>query len=116
MAQPVSAMSELPSDTRALRREVYAGLLAFVVGFGATLAALEWSIVHFVEPDTHWWEILHVLFGVLMISVLGGLALAAAVVNALNWIHHRRGMYRCLYCGRPLKRANAPCDCRRQTL
>jgi hypothetical protein len=108
-------MSRLPPDTKALRREVYAGLLAFVVGFGATLALLEWLIVHFVEPDTRWWEILHALFSILMISVIGGLALAAGVVWTLSWIHHCCGMYRCLFCGRPLKHASVPCDCRRQT-
>jgi len=69
-------MSNLPPETKALHREVYAGLIAFVVGFFVTLAALEWLLVRLVDPDTRWWQILHFSISATIISVIGGLALA----------------------------------------
>jgi hypothetical protein len=106
-------MSNLPPDSKALRREFYAGLAAFVVGFVVTLGVLGWLIVRFVGSDG-WWDVLHACLEALLIAVLGGLGLAVGVVCTLSWFHHRRGVYRCLFCGQPLKRAGAICDCRRE--
>jgi hypothetical protein len=106
-------MSVLSPDSKALRREVYAALLAFVVGFVGTLVAVGWLIVRFVASGG-WWDILHACLEALLIAVLGGLGLAAGAVCALSWVHHRLGIYRCLFCGKPLKGAGIICDCRRE--
>jgi hypothetical protein len=47
---------------------------------------------------------------VLEFSLLGGFALGAIVVVQLNRWHYYRGIYRCNFCGRPLKRGTA-CQC-----
>jgi hypothetical protein len=104
-------MSVLSPDSKALRREVYAGLIAFVVGFVGTLVVLELLIVRFVAG---WWDVLHACLEALLIAVLGGLGLAVGAVCALSWVHHRLGIYRCLFCGKPLKCAGIICDCRRE--
>ena len=103
-------MNSLPSDTRAMRREIFAAFIAFFVGFVAALVALGWLIQHFVSPESRWWEILHMGISSILISVLVGLACAALVVLLLNRYHYWRGYYLCRFCGRPLKRPGK-CDC-----
>lgn len=106
-------MRNLPQDTIAFRREICVGIIAFGVGFVASLAGLRWLIVRFVPGDAHWWEILHMCINAFLISVvIGGLGFAALSVRALNWYHYKRGFYRCPYCGRGLKSVSAFCDCR----
>ena len=104
-------MSNLPPETKALQRQVYAGLIAFVVGFFVTLAALEWLMVRLVDPDTRRWQILHFSISAIIISGVGGLALAAGTACALSWFHYWRGVHRCRFCGRPLKGVGVLCDC-----
>jgi hypothetical protein len=104
-------MSNLPPEARALRRELYAGLIAFVVGFVGVLAALGWLIARVVAPDARWWDILHVSINAILFSLLGGGCCAAAAMWALDRVHHWRGIYRCPYCDKPLKGIGIPCDC-----
>jgi hypothetical protein len=105
-------MSNVPPDSMAMRRELLVGLIAFVVGFVVTLATLTWLIVNFVLPEARWWDVLHMCINALMISVIfGGLGSAALSVWVLSWYHHRRGFYRCRFCGRPLKGVATLCDC-----
>lgn len=104
-------MNNLPPETKALRLEIVAGLIAFVLGFIGALIAAGWLITHFVEPDTPWWQILHTSVSAIIIAVLAGLALAAATVIALSRYHYWRGVHRCRFCGRPLKGAGIRCSC-----
>jgi len=96
----------------ALRRELLVGLIAFVVGFAVTLVTFAWLIMHFVPPDAHWWDVLHMRISALLVSVIfGGLGFAALCVWVLSWYHHWRGYYRCPYCNRPLKGVTRHCGC-----
>jgi len=90
-------MPNPPPDTKNFVREFYLMLAAFVVGFVATLLAIQWLILHVVEPDTRWWDILHMDIGAIMISVLGGLCLAALTCLLSGGMTHP-----CPYCGRPV--------------
>jgi len=105
-------MSELPPDTRAARQMTYVMLTAFVVGFFGLLATLGWLIVHFMVPETRWWDILFCSINAIMISfIFGGLGLAALCGSMLSRFHYRRGVHRCPYCDRPLKGIGISCVC-----
>jgi len=104
-------MSNLPPDSRALRQIIYVGLLSFVVGLFAVLAAMGWLIARFVAPDGRWWDILLVSINAIDIAVFGGLCFSAAALWVLGRVHYRRGVFRCRFCGRPLKSMGALCDC-----
>ena len=79
-------MSNIPPDSMAMRRELLVGIIAFVVGFVVMLATLAWLIVHFVLPEAHWWDVLHMCINALMISVIfGGLGFAALSIWTLSW-------------------------------
>ncbi len=105
-------MSNLPTDSRALRREVFVAVIAFVVGFLVVLAMLAWLIVRFVTAEARWWDVLHTSITAIMISVVfGGLGSAALCVCAISRYHYWRGSYRCRFCGRPLKRPGILCEC-----
>lgn len=105
-------MNNFPPDSIAMRRELVVGLIAFVVGFVAMLAALAWVIVRFVVPEAHWWDVAHMCIHATWISlVFGGLGFAALCVWTLSWYHHMRGYYLCPYCKRPLKGVTTSCDC-----
>lgn len=106
-------MSRLPPDTIALHQVLVVGLLSFVIGMTTVLVFVGWLMWRFVEPDTPWHQWLHVAVSGLMISVFGGMALAAGTMWLLNRWHYRQGAYRCVYCGRALKGIGVPCDCRR---
>jgi hypothetical protein len=65
-------------------------LIAFVVGFGAVLAALEWLILRVVTPETPWWEILHMCINSILIAIVfGGLGFAALSSVAMHCFDHR---------------------------
>jgi hypothetical protein len=78
-------MSRLPRHTRADRQAIYAGLIAFIVGFVAALLVLGQLIVRFVAPESRWWDILHSSINAILISFLAGLLSCAAVV----WVFTR---------------------------
>ncbi len=106
------AMSNVPPESRALRREVYVALIAFAVGFVVVLSVLGWLIVRFVTPEARWWDVLHTSITAIMISVVfGGLGSAALSVWAMSRYHYWRGFYRCRFCGRPLKGPGILCGC-----
>jgi len=106
-------MSNLRPDTRAHRQEIYASLIAFVVGFIGTLTLSAWVIVRFVTPEARWWDVVHTSINAIMISfVFGGMGLAALTIWILSRYHYKRGVYRCNFCGRPLTSIGIPCECR----
>jgi hypothetical protein len=106
------AMSKLPRDTIAMRREILVALVAFVVGFVGVLATLARVIVRFVTPEARWWDVLHTSINAILISVVfGGLGSAVLASWLLSRYHYRRGFYRCRFCHRPLKRPGCVCDC-----
>jgi hypothetical protein len=109
-------MSDLPPESKALRRELLFGILAFILGFFASLVGFAWLLNRFGAIKQRWWDILHLGINLVIVSFLIGLGLCAGTVILLSWIHHRRGIYRCLFCGRQLKRAGIPCDCRKDNL
>ena len=109
----VHTMSNLPPDTRAHRLEIYASLVAFVVGFFGMLALWGWLIVRFVMPEVRWWDVVHTSVSAIMISfVFGGMGLAALTMWILSRYHYKRGVYRCNFCGRPLRGIGITCECR----
>ena len=106
-------MSELQQDTKALRREIYAGVLAFVIGSIVVLSVVGWLIVRFVLPEARWWEVVHTSVTAILISIVfGGLGSAALSMRLLSTYHHRRGFYHCLFCGRTLRSVGERCPCR----
>lgn len=94
-----------------MRRELGAGCLAFIVGLLITAGGITYLYARFVIPEQGWQGVVDCIVRVLEFSLLGGLAVALAVVIPLNRWHHFRGFYRCNYCGRALKRGK-PCECR----
>ena len=104
-------MSSVPPDISADRQTIYAGVIAFIIGFMAVLAVWGWLIVRFVAPEAHWWDIVHTSINAILVSILGGLCLCAATVVVLTKLHYLRGVYRCRFCGRSLKGARILCDC-----
>jgi len=105
-------MNKFPRDTIAMRREIFAALIASVVGFVTVLATLAWLIVRFVTPEARWWDVLHTSINAILISVvLGGLGSAALASWLLSRYHYSRGFYRCRFCHRPLKKPGRVCDC-----
>src|SRR5688572_20471626 len=80
----VAAMTNLPPDTRALRQTIYAGVVAFILGFVVALAALGWLVTRLAAPDSRWWEILHVSIYGILISVFSGLLFATAAAWGLS--------------------------------
>jgi hypothetical protein len=103
-------MSTLPPDVRAWRQELGLGCLAFVVGIVAVAAGITYLHVRYVIPEKGWEGVVGCILHVLQFSLLGGFALWAIVVVPLNRWHYYRGIYRCNFCGRPLKRGTA-CQC-----
>ena len=98
-------------ENKALRRIIYVGIISFIIGFILVYAVLAWLIVHFIDKDTRWWNILHCAINAILISVFGGLCFALGSVWILDWFHYRCGVYRCQFCGRPLKSMRDFCDC-----
>ena len=99
------------SDTVALRQTIVVGFVSFLLGMVGVLILTGWLMWRFVEPDTPWHQLLHIAVYGLIFSVLGGMALAAGTMSLLSWWHYRRGVYRCVHCGRPLKSISILCDC-----
>ena|SRR5947209_3982275 len=105
-------MSDLPPDSKALRRELVVAFFAFLMGFVVVLAALAWLIVRFITPAARWWDVLHMSLNAILISVVfGGLGFAALALWALSLYHYRRGFYCCRFCNKPLKGIGIPCAC-----
>jgi uncharacterized membrane protein YfcA len=90
---------------------IVVGFLAFLAGMAGVLILVGWLMWRFVEPETPWHELLHIAINGLIVSVLGGMALAAGAMSLLSWWHYRRGVHRCIHCGRPLKGIGILCDC-----
>jgi hypothetical protein len=104
-------VSRLPPETVAMRQLIVMGFLAFLAGMAGLLILVGWLMWRFVEPDTPWHQLLHIAIYGLIFSVLGGMALAAGAMSLVSRRHHRQGVHRCVYCGRPLKGIGIPCDC-----
>ncbi len=102
----------MPSDSRAARRELAAGFVAFAIGFLAALIGYTVLLFHSSEPEQPWWEKLMNVITFLPIALLGGLGLACLVIGTLGRMHYRLGIYRCVHCGRPMRGIDIPCDCR----
>ena len=105
-------MYHLPAESRAIRQELFASLAALFLGFFGTLALLIWVVVHFATPETRWWDILHTIINSIFVAILAGLACCAVTAIVLSKIHYGRGVYRCNFCGRPLRGPGIPCSCR----
>lgn len=101
----------LPPELRALRQMLVVGLLAYVVGFALVFAAGCWLVLHYALPGTAWWNVAQMLVNVALIANVAGIWLVALAMHLLNSIHYRRGIYRCVHCGRPLRNIHTLCDC-----
>jgi len=108
-------MSDLPPDAKAMRRETYISLIAFVVGFFGMLAVWGWVVVHFVVPEARWWDVVHTSINAILISfVFGGMGSATLSLWLVSSYHYRCGVYHCLFCGRTLNSRRDHCDCRKK--
>jgi hypothetical protein len=85
-------MRRLPQETIDLRQLVAVALVAFVVGMTAVLIFISWLMWRFVEPDTPWYELLHMSINGLVLGVIGGLASAAGALTVVSWWQHRRSV------------------------
>ena len=104
-------MPQVTPDAKALRQLVIVCLFSFFLGTASVLVFVGWLMWRFVEPDTRWYDLLHIAVNALIWSVIGGLALAAGATWLLSKWQYWRGMYRCANCGRPLKSFDVSCDC-----
>lgn len=104
-------MLQVTPDVKALRQWVIVCLLSFFLGMASVLVLVGWLMWRFVEPDTRWFDLLHIAVNALIWSVIGGLAFAAGASWLIIKWQYGRGMYRCANCGRPLKSFDASCDC-----
>ena len=104
--------ADLPADSRTCRREIAAGLVAFLAGLFAALIGLAVLMFRIAPSEQPWLKTLLTMIRVLPIAVLAGLGLATAAVGILSSIHFRQGVYRCIYCDRPLRNIGVPCECR----
>jgi hypothetical protein len=86
-------MTHLPPETKALRQFVIVALLAFFVGMVGFLVLVTWLMWRFAEPDTPWYDLLHISINALIWSVIAGLALAAGATSLLSWWQHRCGVH-----------------------
>jgi hypothetical protein len=100
-----------PPDSVAYRRTLIAGAAAFVGGFVLVAALSVFCLVRYAIPQGHWAAIVHCVLYTLMLPFFGGGAAAAAVMAGLDRWHHWRGVYKCVSCGRPLRRGLSPCVC-----
>ena len=104
-------MPSVPPYTKTLRQMIVVGFFAFFVGMAGILIFVGWLMWRFVEPDTRWFDLLHIAVNALIWSVIGGLAFAAGATWLLSKWQCWRGMYRCPNCGRPRKGIGSLCDC-----
>src|SRR5216110_1597118 len=105
------AKNPLPPDTRAMRREIAVALIGFLAGSLMTFAALARLLWRFVVPEALWWDILNSTINIILISIVGGLAIATGALWFIQRLHYRQGVYRCPYCDRPFKGLKSLCDC-----
>jgi multisubunit Na+/H+ antiporter MnhG subunit len=101
-------MSTTPPDSKAYRQTVMATLVAAIGGFFLCLATGGYLIV---RSDMSRWQVPPSLVTVFILSAVGALLIGAVTGNALNWLHYRRGVYRCVRCNRPRKNDHSPCVC-----
>ena len=101
---------DLPADTLAFRRTFAGGVAGFCVGFGLA-AGLFVFILTGLGTSVGWWAVATGVIHAVPVSFLAGAAGAAAVVKSLEWWHYRRGVYKCVYCARPLRRGVTGCVC-----
>src|SRR5258706_15206449 len=99
-----------PED-RAFWQLVATAAVAFVFGF--LLIAMGFlSLLHRVGgAEMRWWDIIHMGYHVILLSLGGGLGFATAASWIISRWHYRRGMHRCPFCGRALKGLGIPCEC-----
>ena len=106
------ASRDAPPDSVAFRRELVAGFGAFFCGFGLAAALFVFLYARSLPPGgPSWWTIVNGVVSGLMASFLAGGAFAVATVNVLQRWHYWRGVYKCVYCGRALRRGPTPCVC-----
>ena len=104
-------MPQVSPNANAVRQWVIVCLLSFFIGMASVLVLVGWLMWRFVEPDTRWYDLLHVAVNALIWSVIGGLAVAAGATWLVSKWQDWRGMYRCPNCGRPRKGIGGLCDC-----
>jgi len=103
--------AKLPPDSIAYRRTMIACVAAFLGGFVGVAALSVFCLVRYTIPDGHWSAIVHGVLYTLMLPFFGGGAAAVAAMSALDRWYHWRGVFRCVYCERPLRRGRSPCVC-----
>lgn len=104
-------MSQLPPDSKRLRRLFIAALAGFVVGMVGFLIFIGWVMQRFADPGTPWYQLLHVAVNGLVISVLVGLAVAVAAMWLVDLFSPNQGVRRCMRCGRSLRGLQERCNC-----
>lgn len=104
-------MIDAALESRAFRRELLAGLLGLVLGFGVIHGAVIYFLAAYMVPDEGGWSAFHIFIRALPLTLLatGGSALAAMTV-VQRW-HYRRGVYRCFQCGRARRGTGSVCEC-----
>jgi hypothetical protein len=103
--------ADLPPDTIAFRRTLVAGFAAFGGGVVLVAAGSAFVLVRYVLPGAPWTAVVHFALYAAVLAFVGGGGAAVAVMSVLDRWHHWRGVYRCVYCDRPLRRGRSPCVC-----
>jgi hypothetical protein len=101
----------VPDDSRAFRRELYAGLLGLVLGFVAVHASVAYLLARYVVPEDGGWRAFWLGVRALPITLAASLGCALAPMFVMQRWHYRRGVYRCARCGRALRGTAAWCAC-----
>ena len=100
-------MENIPPESQAFRRMVFAALIAFVIGFVGFLAALLSVLLHLASDEAGWWEIFGTLIGAIQIALVFGLLGSLLAISLFRPYRH----YRCPYCDQPLKGPRILCNC-----
>ena len=103
-------MNELPPDAKAIHQGIVITLLAFIIGTVGFFVLVAWLFLRMSGPGLEWFGILRIVMHATWISVLGGMAMAAAAtVLHTRWCF-RKGFFCCPYCDKPRKRMGVDCD------
>lgn len=98
-------------ESRAFRRELFAGLLGLVLGFVVVHGATAYLLVRYVVPEDGGWRAFGLGVRALPLTLLAAVGCALAPMAVLQRWHYRRGVYRCARCGRALRGNGLWCEC-----
>lgn len=105
-------MTDHALESRAFRRELLAGLVGLVVGFGVIQGGTICLLARYIAPDEGGWRAFALGVQALPLTLTATAGCFLAPAKLLQRWHYRRGVYRCFLCGRALRGTGSWCECR----